>query len=443
MTEEKNMLERARRILKQDIPLMDPGCMEKFVGSCISRTDLFMDLREEHGSPLYVVDRGGLVNDLERMREAFKVLPGEVDIFYALKSNSMPEISDVLVGAGAGLDVSSGLELRLAIEAGARAIIFSGPGKTDDELALAIDHADRVTLMIDSFGELERLDRLTRERRTTVRAGVRLTVNPAGLWRKFGIRLEELARFLARADSMPFIQVEGLQFHTSWNLTPAAHVSFIGELGRFLGSLPDMIQREISFIDLGGGYWPEHGEWLRAAGTEPGGLRNLLRAERPDTSSRYILESTDIGSFAEEIGRALEKFIPSSVDCRFFIEPGRWLCHQNMHILLTVVDVKASDIVITDAGTNAIGWERFEHDYFPLINLSDPEIRENACLVFGSLCTPHDVWGYSYFGRGISTGDVLIVPAQGAYTYSLRQEFIKPLPRSVVVQGPLDFRWKE
>jgi diaminopimelate decarboxylase len=443
MMEEKNMLEQARRILRQNIPPMDQRRMERFVGSCVSLADLFLGLREEHGSPLYVVDRGGLARDLGRMKEAFKVLPGEVDIFYALKSNSMPEISEILVGAGAGLDASSGLELGMAINAGAREIIFSGPGKTDDELSLAIEHAGRVTLMIDSFGELERLDRLTRKRRTTVRAGVRLTVNPAGLWRKFGIRLEELARFLARAESMPFIQVEGLQFHTSWNLTPAAHVSFIGELGRALRALPDMIQREISFIDLGGGYWPEHGEWLRAAGTEPGRMRNLLNPGTPDTSSRYILESTGIGGFAEEIGKALEKSIPPSVDCRFFIEPGRWLCHQNMHILLTVVDVKASDIVITDAGTNAIGWERFEHDYFPLINLSAPDTRENPCLVFGSLCTPHDVWGYSYFGGGISAGDVLIVPAQGAYTYSLRQEFIKPLPRPVVVPGPLDLRWKE
>ncbi len=441
MAEEKNMLERARLILRQDVPPMDQGRMERFVGSCVSQADLFLDLREKHGAPLYIVDRGGLVNEFERMREAFKVLPGEVEIFYALKSNSMPEISDILAGAGAGLDVSSGKELRLAIEAGARSIIFSGPGKTDDELALVIDHADRVTLMIDSFGEFDRLDRLTREKRKTVNAGVRLTVNPTGLWRKFGIPLKELARFFAGVDRSPFIQFEGLQFHTSWNLTPEAHISFIGELGAALKSLPDMISREISFIDLGGGFWPEHGEWLRAGGTEPGRLRNLLMPERPDTSSRYILESADISEFAVGIASALDKSLPSSINCRFFIEPGRWLCHQNMHILLTVVDVKASDIVITDAGTNAIGWERFEHDYFPVINLSDPDIREHPCHVFGSLCTPHDVWGYSYFGRGISRGDVLLIPSQGAYTYSLRQEFIKPLPAKVVVQGPLDLRW--
>jgi len=52
--------------------------------------------------------------------------------------------------------------------------------------------------------------------------------------------------------------------------------------------------------------------------------------------------------------------------------------------------------------------------------------------VLGSLCTPHDLWGYSYWGSGIEPGDVLLIPCQGAYTYSLRQEFIKPLPEVAV-----------
>jgi diaminopimelate decarboxylase len=443
MTEEKDLLERARNLLRQDIPLMNQGRMEGFVGSCITRAGLFLDLSREHGSPLYVVDRGGLARDLGRMRTAFSALPGDVEIYYALKSNNMPEIAGIMAGEGAGLDVSSGLEMKMAIEAGASSMIFSGPGKTDNELALAIDHADRVILMIDSFGELERLDRLTRGNGTTVRAGVRLTVRPDGLWRKFGIPVGDLARFTAKADSCPFVQLEGLQFHTSWNLNPTAHVSFIGELGRALRSMPGMALREINFIDLGGGFWPEQGEWLRASGTGPGMLRNLLKPEKPDTTSKYRLRSTDIETFAAAIGEELRKSIPVEVDCRFFIEPGRWLCHQNMHILLTVVDVKASNMVIMDAGTNAVGWERFENDYFPIINLSDPDISERPCSVFGSLCTPHDVWGWSYFGGGIERGDVLLVPFQGAYTYSLRQHFIKPLPETVVVTGPLDLRWTE
>ena len=97
------------------------------------------------------------------------------------------------------------------------------------------------------------------------------------------------------------------------------------------------------------------------------------------------------------------------------------------------MDKKARDLVITDAGTNAIGWERFETDYFPVINLSRPETIEHECYILGSLCTPHDVWGYSYWGKDIQPGDVLMIPTQGAYTYSLRQEFIKLLPAVVML----------
>ena len=102
-----------------------------------------------------------------------------------------------------------------------------------------------------------------------------------------------------------------------------------------------------------------------------------------------------------------------------------------MHLLMSVVDKKAPDLVITDAGTNAIGWERFETDYFPVLNLTRPALTETPCHVLGSLCTPHDVWGYAYWGSGIEVGDVLLIPTQGAYTYSLRQHFIKPLPQVV------------
>ncbi|HNX26337.1 MAG TPA: decarboxylase, partial [Phycisphaerae bacterium] len=52
----------------------------------------------------------------------------------------------------------------------------------------------------------------------------------------------------------------------------------------------------------------------------------------------------------------------------------------------------------------------------------------------GSLCTPHDIWGREFWGKSIAKGDILLIPEQGAYTYSLKQEFIKPLPACVVTE---------
>jgi len=141
-----------------------------------------------------------------------------------------------------------------------------------------------------------------------------------------------------------------------------------------------------------------------------------------------ILPSMPIDEFATRLSKSLKNHVLKYTDCTIFLEPGRWISHESMHILVKVVDKKSEDIIITDGGTNMIGWERYETDYFPVINLTRPSLQEKPCMIFGSLCTPHDLWGYSYFGEDIKPGDILLIPTQGAYTYSLRQEFIKPIP---------------
>ena len=157
-----------------------------------------------------------------------------------------------------------------------------------------------------------------------------------------------------------------------------------------------------------------------------------------------FVPSMPIEHFAKELSAVFNKYIFTQIpECTIYLEPGRWICHESMHLVLSVVDKKAKDIVITDAGTNTVGWERYEQDYFPVINLTRPALKEHPCMIFGSLCTPHDLWGYNYFGESIEPGDVLLIPTQGAYTYSLRQEFIKPLPEQVILSSSGFRLWKE
>ena len=268
-----------------------------------------------------------------------------------------------------------------------------------------------------------------------MRAGVRLTTDTNGLWRKFGIPLKDLPRFLDTAKCSSHISVQGLQFHTSWNLDPHNQVDFIVRLGSTLSKLTSEQRSTIEFIDIGGGFWPSQGEWLQSSGASQGHPSFDHKLRSASTICHYKRQSTTIEEFAGQIAQAVHTHIFPHVFCRICAEPGRWLCNDAMHLLLTVVDKKASDLVVTDAGTNAIGWERFETDYFPVINLSRPETIERECYILGSLCTPHDVWGYSYWGKDIQPGDVLMIPTQGAYTYSLRQEFIKPLPAVVMLEN--------
>jgi diaminopimelate decarboxylase len=424
-------------------PLMDEGERRRFVERFLDRRAEFLAVAAQHGSPLYLIDPGALRQRAREYLAAFRTHLPNVRVYYALKSNSHPQVLRYLLAEGLGADVSSGLELTAALEAGAGDIIFSGPGKTDGELDLAVAHAGHVRVLLDSFAELERLDAAAARAglgapasgAMRVRAGVRLTTDERGLWRKFGIPLSELGRFWEAAALRARVRLEGVQFHTSWNLGPAQQVAFLERLGEALAHLSPDVRRQIEFVDAGGGFWPPAGEWIHRPDGAPLREADLAGLVGSRLLPHHVRPAAPIAEFAAALAEAFNRAIRPHADARLCVEPGRWLCHEGLHILLTVVDRKASDLVITDAGTNAIGWERYEMDYFPVINLSRPDPAEHPCMVLGSLCTPHDVWGLAYCGSDIAPGDVLLLPCQGAYTYSLRQEFIKPLPRTAVLAG--------
>ena len=433
----------AAQVLKQDAAELPLQEVSAFVARYVDRKDAFLQAAEQHGSPLYLIDTDALRERAGRFQAAFQsVFAKPPSIYYAVKSNHHPLVVQTFLDVGLGLDVSSGVELQLALELEASDIVFSGPGKIPDELALAVRHANRVMVLIDSFSELQRLQACAAGTDTHIRAGVRLTSDPNGLWRKFGIAPSELENFLSKADQCQHVYVCGLQFHTSWNMDPARQTAFIRELAKVLGELPCGFRRQLEFVDIGGGYWPAQGEWLQESATSPGMLRSILAPDSASVGIPRRVPGMSIETFARELGQAVREHLTPHLDARICLEPGRWLCNDGMHLLMSVIDRKASDLVITDAGANAIGWERFEHDYFPVINLTRPALREQPCNVLGCLCTPHDVWGYGYWGEGIQDGDILMIPTQGAYTYSLRQNFIKALPRAVAIQ-PLGVSFQE
>ncbi len=433
MTINPNPLQPAATVGVERSPRLAPERLQSFVRHYFDRRDRYLQVLKKHPAPIYLQESDVLRAGAARMKRAFEQRMPEVGFYFAVKSNNHPRMAEILIGEGFGLDVSSGQELEMALSLGAGDIVFSGPGKTDAELRLAIAHADRVVVLLDSFGELERLGPLAASMKVTIHCGVRLTVNPTGLWRKFGIPLHDLPAFMAATRRHPRVALSGLQFHSSWNRSPEPQIAFIGELGNALAAMPAAARAQIEFIDIGGGYWPEQGEWLQAAGTAEGKRREALGQPADGPGAHYHLPATSIEDFAEALGAAVRTHLLPTVDCRICLEPGRWICNDAVHLLLSVVDKKAPDLVITDAGTNAIGWERFETDYFPVLNLTRPSLEEKPCHLLGSLCTPHDVWGYTYFGSDILPGDILLIPTQGAYTYSLRQTFIKPLPCVITI----------
>ena len=420
-------------MLSEEMPLLPPEELIPFVEHYFSRREAYLQQLRNHTASLYVLEPNVLIRRADQFQKAFRRVLPDSAFYYAVKSNNHPEVARTLLESGFGLDVSSGLELKMALDLNAGEIVFSGPGKTPEELELAARNSSRVTVLLDSFGELHRLEKVAASIKTTVRAGVRLTTNPNGLWRKFGIPPDQLIEFWRTARTCPHISLKGIQFHTSWNLAATSQTDYIGFLGKLLSGMPDQFNENLTFIDVGGGYWPKQGEWLHPS-AGPQEMLQKMGQHPPDVSkAHYRCPAEPIEVFAQKIGQAIQRHIFPLTACRIFFEPGRWICNDSMHLLMTVVDKKGTDLVITDAGTNAIGWERFETDYFPVLNLTRPALTEKPCFILGSLCTPHDVWGYCYFGQDIRVGDVLMIPTQGAYTYSLRQNFIKPIPKVVIM----------
>ncbi len=424
-------------------PLLPAEELHAFVAQYFGKRQAYQNAVEKHGSPLWILEPAVLKEKADLFSRAFNRNFNTPSFYFAMKSNNLPDVSAAMLESGFGLDVSSGEELKTALALNARDIVFSGPGKTLEELTLAVRHRDRTIILLDSFGELERLKTLVpnADGGAPIRVGIRLMTTPEGLWKKFGIPPEELPRFWHQVKNSSTIDFQGLQFHSSWNLTPDRQVGFIRFLGTILKHMPKEFNQRVKFIDIGGGYWPGEGEWVHFCGTPEGIGTTSIEPNQADTNPtksnpahmppHYRIPGTPIEEFSRILSREIQAHLFPFVNARICFEPGRWICHSAMQFLFTVIDKKDRDLVITDAGTNVIGWERFEMDYFPILNLSCSELIERPCRVLGSLCTPHDVWGYSYFGMDIQPGDLLMIPCQGAYTYSLGQRFIKSLPKVV------------
>ena len=426
------------KLLKHRAPVLAPDLIRTYVQSFLKKRDVLLESARRFNTPQYFFDEPALAQSLSRFHEAFSKRIERFRVFYAVKSNSFPGLSKYVSDAGNGLDVSSGLELSMALSLGCKSILFSGPGKTDAELILAIQNRDKATLLMDSAGELQKVSALVRDldlEGVPLRVGFRLRGHHHGIWGKFGVAPEGFPDLFSKALAVKNLDPQGIQFHTSWNMGPEAQVKMIERVGACVKALPESSQTRLKFLDIGGGYWPERGEWLNPQNTLSGKLLQILDPDFEFKPSHYYHPARPLEVFAREISAALRSQGPPLSQLEIFMEPGRWISTPAMHVLIKVVDKKEATVAIADGGINLLGWERPLFEFTPLLNLTRPSLREFPVRVFGNLCTPLDIWGTTLFGEGVENGDILLVPDQGSYTYCLRQSFIKPIARVIRFDG--------
>ena len=394
----------------------------------------FFEIAEKVGTPLYIYDETEVQKNYRTFKNAFKNEGIDINVFYAVKSNFYLGLLKTVVQEGGNLDVSSDRELQLALKAGAKKIIYTGPAKTEKDFELILAHHEKISVNLESEREMELLAEMAAKKKIVARCGVRIVTAMQAGWTKFGIPIADLANFFRKAQKYPSLNFCGIHFHISFNKSPEKYVKTLEELSEYLkANFTEDERQKFEYLDMGGGYFPAH---LQAYYSwNPGQTLDLPVDYLDDVfedkyESRIIPVQTEpIEVFAEQISAALKKFIvPTIPNSQFYAEPGRYISHSSMHFLLRLMDIKEGRIGITDGGINLIGWDLFQYYYYaPIFNLSQfSSRREIPFLTYGSLCTPEDVWGYYMYTAGQpKDGDLLLIPYQGAYTYTMSQTFIK------------------
>src|SRR6476469_1508068 len=375
-------------------------------------------LAQAVGTPFYCYSTATLERHYRVFAEAFADVPSLV--CYAMKANSNQAVIATLARLGAGADVVSGGELKRALSAGVPAgkIMFSGIGKTADELAAAVD-AGILCINVESEPELELLSHIATSKGRTACVAVR--ANPEVDARthakiatgksenKFGIPISRARDVYARAAKLPGLEVTGVDMHIGSQIT---------ELEPFddaFALLSDFVRtlradgHAISHVDLGGGL----------------GIPYRDDNDPPPHPEAYA---------------AMVKRATRDLGCRLIFEPGR-LIVGNAGVLVTrVLYLKrgeAKTFVIVDAGMNdLIRPTLYEaHHAIRPVRESPPGAVRALADVAGPVCESGDFLALDRDLVLPQAGDLLAVMTAGAYgavqagTYNTR-----PLVPEVLVR---------
>mgnify|MGYP005752037861 CR=1 FL=1 len=358
------------------------------------------DLAERFGTPLYVYSRATLERHFRAFDEAFGEHPHQV--CYAVKANSNIAVLNVLARLGAGFDIVSGGELTRVLRAGGDPdkIVFSGVGKTADEMELALK-AGIHCFNVESAAELELLNLVAGEQDKVARIAIR--VNPdvdaqthpyisTGLKEnKFGVDIEEAPSLYQHAADLPHIEVIGVDCHIGSQLTKLT--PFEDALKRVL-DLVNRLQAKgipIRHLDLGGGL----------------GVR--YRDETPPEPAEYIA--------------ALLKHIPA--DMPVHIEPGRAIAANAGLFVTRVLYLKPTahkNFAVVDGAMNDLIRPSLYSAWMDIIPVAPHDADCREWDIVGPVCETGDFLGKQRT-LALESGDLLAIRSAGAYGFSMASNY--------------------
>jgi len=430
----------ASKIIKEaweeEIEIDDGSYYKEHIKRALGKKELFLESIKKFKTPQYILDENELRREALHFIKTFRKYIPNSEFFYAFKSNDLPYLANKLKLLGYNADVAGLFELKLALKLGFEKIIFTGPGKSDEELKLAIENRGRVIINIDNMDELDRVVELVEDGK--VRVSIRINPDSAVMknWSKFGVGLNDLKKTIDKARNEKNIELIGLHFHSSWNDTPGRYCENIKLIGNFLKE--DI--KDFEFLDIGGGIYPEDQATLTKFSHKyvlKEVISEVLDKNIDFDISKFSVDDVDsLEKFGKEISSCLEKYIfRFNKNIKIYFEPGRYVSNNSTHILLRVIAEKGNNVIV-DGGMNLIGGLDFSSYLFsPIVNLSNPSFNLKKKIIYGSLCKADDLWGYSYFGEDVKKGDVLAVLNQGSYNFSRAWRFLKETAPYIVISN--------
>ena len=374
------------------------------------------DIARREGTPVYVYSRAKILEQFRAYEEAFGDVPHRV--CFAVKANGNLALLKLLAEAGAGFDIVSGGELFRVLKAGAdpAGVIFSGVGKTAQELDYSLEHRIR-SFNCESEPELALLDSLAARR--GVKARVALRVNPdvdavthpyisTGLRKhKFGIDIGDAEAAYERAKAFEHLTLEGVSCHIGSQILD---ISPMLEVFDKLVALVECLRRRglpIRSLDLGGGlgvpYKPE---------------------DRAPNIRDYVQ-----GMCERVKGHDLE----------ILIEPGRSIVAEAGVLLTRVLYRKVNgdrQFVIVDAAMNDLIRPALYHSHHEIVPLRENHAATITADVVGPVCETGDFLARGREIANVLPGDLLAVCTAGAYGFVAASNYnARPRVAEVLVEG--------
>jgi len=380
-------------------------------------------LAEQHGTPLYVYSASAIRERYDAFDAAFRDVPHT--ICYSVKANSNLTILRTLARKGCGFDVVSGGELERVLAAdrkAAKRVVFSGVGKTREELTAALK-AGIMLFNVESESELWALAECAGRLRKA--APLALRVNPdvsaethpyisTGLRKhKFGVPIRDARTLYAKASGARYLKVCGVSVHIGSQITDVAP---FGEAMTRVGDLVRELRTDghrIDYIDAGGGLG--------------------IAYEKPSAET-FSAEAT---AYARALATPLR-----ALDVTLLLEPGRSIVAPAGILLTSVIYRKANDgkrFLVVDAAMNDLIRPALYGAYHEIVAVTqnaESITKSEVTDVVGPVCETGDFFARDRELPLVDEGDLLAVLDAGAYGMVLASNYnTRPRAAEVLVSG--------